>query len=792
MPTEKSPKNSESYRETDPVCQMKVDPAGAEHFFDFQGIRYFFCCRGCREKFRANPQKYIEELQKKEIFSDSIDSLESREPKPFIPGTRWTCPMDPEVDQDHPGTCPKCGMALEPQVPSQELGALGGEEENPELLDMRRRLRVSAVLSVGVIATGMGKMIPGSPFASMNTAWLEMLLATPVVWWGGWPFFQRFWASLRNRSLNMFTLIGLGVGVAYSYSLFATLFPKIFPVSFRDSHGSVGVYFEAAAGIVTLVLLGQVWELRARGKTGAAIRALLGLAPAQARRISAEGQDEEVALQLIVTNDRLRIRPGERIPTDGVVLEGYSAVDESMLTGEPIPVEKQIGDGLVGGTLNGNGSLIMKAERVGKDTVLAQIVQSVSQAQRSRAPIQGIADVVAAYFVQIVIMIAAITFVIWAFAGPEPRMAHAVINAVAVLIIACPCALGLATPMSIMVSVGKGAQTGVLFRNAEALETLGKINTLVFDKTGTLTAGKPRIVAIYPSSEYTSEDILRMAYALEIHSEHPLGRAVVEAAREKQIMSKQAQAFKNIPGKGLIGNVLGKETMLGNMSYMRENNIDLGEFRSKADQMSAQGITVICLAVEGRFAGILGAGDPIKDTSHEAIAQLKEEGIRLVMMTGDSRPAAEKVGRDLQIYEIISEALPEQKAQYIRQLQAQGAVVAMAGDGINDAPALAQAQVGIAMGTGADVSVESASVTLVKGDLRGLVRARILSRATMKNIRQNLFFAFLYNSLGIPVAAGILYPFFGLLLSPLIAAAAMSFSSVSVVANALRIRNFKL
>jgi Cu+-exporting ATPase len=695
--------------------------------------------------------------------------------------------MHPEIVRDEPGSCPICGMALEPRTVTLE------EEENPELIDMRRRFWVSVVLTLPVLVIAMSEYLPGgNPLQRLVPptvlSWLELLLASPVILWGAWPFFVRGWRSLVTRNLNMFTLIGLGVGVAYVYSLVAHLFPDIFPASFRDEVGDVGVYFEAAAVIVTLVLLGQVLELKARSRTSAAIKALLGLAPKTARRISEDGTEQDVPLEQVRLGDRLRVRPGEKVPVDGVVVDGDSAVDEAMITGEPIPVEKTPGDRVIGATINGTGSLIMRAERVGAETLLAQIVRMVAEAQRSRAPIQKLADVVASYFVPAVVLIAVIAFAVWGLIGPEPKMAHALINAVAVLIIACPCALGLATPMSIMVATGKGATLGVLFKNAEAIEVLRKVNTLVVDKTGTLTLGKPKLVSVAPVAGRTEDDLLRLAASLERGSEHPLAAAIVQGAVDRGVALESAKEFRSLTGRGVMGTVDGRAVALGNRRLMDELGIDPGSLIAKAEAMRAEGETVMFVAVDGQPAGLVGVADPIKETTPDAIRQLHEEGIRITMLTGDSRTTADAVGRRLGIDEVVAEVLPDQKAESVKQLQAEGRIVAMAGDGINDAPALAQAQVGIAMGTGTDVAMESAGVTLVKGDLRGIVRARRLSRATMRNIRQNLFFAFIYNSLGVPIAAGVLYPFFGLLLSPMIAAAAMSFSSVSVVGNALRLR----
>jgi Cu+-exporting ATPase len=681
-------------------------------------------------------------------------------------------------------------MALEPRTVSL------GDEENPELRDMRRRFWISSALAIPVLILTMADSLPGHPlesFASNRTqAWLEFALATPVVLWGASPFFVRAWNSLVHRSLNMFTLIGLGVGVAYSYSVVATLFPGIFPDSFRGPGGVVAPYFEAAAVIVALVLLGQVLELKARGQTGAAIKALLGLAPKTARLLRKDGTELDIPLEQVAPGDSLRVRPGEKIPVDGVVLDGSSSVDESMISGEPIPVEKQSGARVTGATVNGTGTLVMRAERVGSETLLAQIVRMVSEAQRSRAPIQKLADVVAGYFVPIVVGAAALTFLIWALWGPAPRMAHAVVNAVAVLIIACPCALGLATPISIMVATGKGATLGVLFKNAEAIELLRKVDTLVVDKTGTLTEGKPKLVSVEAFDGFDSTRLLRLAASLERASEHPLAAAIVKGAEERGIPLAPTESFESLTGRGVRGRVDNTRIALGNRKLLDELGVDPGAAAQHAETTRADGQTVMFVVAEKQLIGLLGVADPIKTTTPEALRQLHDDGIRVVMLTGDSNTTAQSVARKLQIDDVVAEVLPQDKAAVVKRLQSEGRFVAMAGDGINDAPALAQAQVGIAMGTGTDVAMQSAGVTLVKGDLRGIVRARSLSRATMSNIRQNLFFAFVYNSIGIPIAAGVLYPFFGLLLSPMIAAAAMSFSSVSVIANALRLRSVKL
>jgi len=704
-----------------------------------------------------------------------------------ITKTEWVCPMHPEIVRDSPGSCPICGMALEPR-------AVMPEEENPELIDMTRRFKVDVALIIPLVLITMSGLIPGFSLVRLIPSpilmWLELVLATPIILWGGWPFFVRGWKSIINRSPNMFTLIGLGVAIAYVYSVIATFLPDIFPSSFRSEGGEVGRYFEAAAVIVTLVLLGQVLELKARSKTTAAIKALLGLAPKTARLIR-NGTEEDIPLDQINPGDLLRVRPGEKIPVDGIVVEGLSSVDESMITGEPIPVQKVKGDRVIGATVNGTGTLIMRAEKVGAETLLSQIVRMVAEAQRSRAPIQKLADIVAGYFVQIVVVIAVITFIGWALFGPEPKMATALVNAVSVLIIACPCALGLATPMSIMVAMGKGATAGVLFKNAEAIEVMKKVDTLVVDKTGTLTVGKPKVVEVFATSGFDEKKILYYAASLERGSEHPLAAAIVSGANEKNITLTNVKSFKSLTGKGVIGKVDGRKVALGNIKLLDDLHLNAGELLEKAE-MWREGRTVMFVVVGGKAVGLIGVADPIKDTTPPAIQQLHSEGVNIVMLTGDSRTTAEAVSKKLGIDEVIAEVLPDQKIEVIKRLQKEGRIVAMAGDGINDAPALTQAHVGIAMGTGTDIAMESAGVTLVKGDLRGIVRARRLSRATMGNIKQNLFWAFFYNTLGVPVAAGVLYPFWGILLSPIFAAAAMSFSSVSVVGNALRLRRAKL
>ena len=705
-------------------------------------------------------------------------------------GGQYTCPMHPEVVQDGPGVCPLCGMALEPMAGAEDDG------ENAELRDMTRRFWAAAALTIPLVVIAMGDLLPGEPisrlFGSQSLRrWTELVLGTPVILWGGWPFFERFWLSLKHRSLNMFTLIGLGTGVAWVYSVVATLAPDLFPASFRGESGDVAVYFEAGGVIVTLVLLGQVMELRARSQTGAAIKLLLGLAPKTARRIADDGTESDVPMDSVVPGDRLRVRPGEKVPVDGQVVEGTSSVDESMVTGEPMPVKKAAGDPVIGATVNGTGGLVIEAQRVGADTLLSQIVHMVSEAQRSRAPIQKMADVAAGWFVPAVILTAVVTFIVWAVWGPDPAMAYALINAVAVLIIACPCALGLATPMSIMVATGKGASAGVLFKDAEAIEVTRKVDVLVVDKTGTLTEGRPALTAVRPLT-LPEDEFLRLAAALERGSEHPLAEAIVRGAEERGLDLPPAADFSSVTGKGVQGTVEGRAVALGNLAMMQDLGHDVAALSAIAEELRAEAQTAMFVAIDGAPAGVLGVADPIKETTPAAIAALHEEGLRIVMLTGDSRTTAEAVARTLGLDEVIADVLPEDKVAAVKRLQAEGFVVAMAGDGINDAPALAQADVGIAMGTGTDVAMESAGITLIKGDLRGIVRARRLSRAAMANIRQNLFFAFVYNALGVPVAAGVLYPVFGILLSPMLAAAAMSFSSVSVILNALRLRSARL
>ena len=762
---------------SDPVCGMAVDPGSAISTVH-EGKTYYFCSESCRTKFRADPASFV-----------AKGSAEAPA-KPAVEAQEYTCPMHPEIVRRQPGNCPICGMALEPRTPS------ASDEGNAELRDMSRRFWVSAILTIPIFISAMGDHIPGRPLdriaAPQSWIWLELFLSTPVILWGGWPFFVRAWQSVVNRSLNMFTLIGLGTGAAYGYSVVAAVFPDVFPPSFRDRSGEVAVYFEAAAVIITLVLLGQVLELRARSQTGAAIKALLGLAPKTARVIQDDGSESDIPLDQVEVGFRLRVRPGEKIPVDGAVLEGASSIDESMITGEPIPVEKTVEDQVTGATVNGTGSLIIRADRVGSETVLARIVQMVSEAQRSRAPIQKLADIVAGYFVPAVVGIAVVTFVVWALVGPEPRMAHALIAAVAVLIIACPCALGLATPMSIMVATGKGATAGVLFKNAEAIEFMRKVDTLVVDKTGTLTEGKPKLVTVRPSDDLDEERLLQLAASLERGSEHPLAAAIISGAEARGLALLPTEAFESVTGKGVQATVDGVAVSLGNRKMMESAGVTLEAQTQTAEELRADGQTVMFVAIEGRAAGLIGVADPIKETTREAIEQLHEEHIKVIMLTGDSRTTAAAVAKKLGIDDVIAEVLPEDKSAQIKKLQDEGRFVAMAGDGINDAPALAQAHIGIAMGTGTDVAMESAGVTLVKGDLRGIARTRLLSRATMRNIKQNLFFAFVYNALGVPVAAGVLYPFFGLLLSPMIAAAAMSFSSVSVISNALRLKRLQL
>lgn len=809
--------------ERDPVCGMNIDPAKAAGSQEYRDQLYFFCSTSCLEKFHLNPEKHASSSaavprtsgvgeQPAEITMAQVEYACPMHPevRQIGPGdcpkcgmalepasitaapskTEYVCPMHPEVVRSEPGSCPICGMALEPRIVTLE------EESNPELNDMTQRFWFSLALTVPVFLTAMSEMIPGQPLQHAVSAglltWFQLALATPVVLWGGWPFFQRGWASIVNRSLNMFTLIAIGTGTAYLYSLVAALFPGLFPDAFRGHGGEVAVYFEAAAVITTLVLLGQVLELRARSQTSSSIKALLGLAPKTARVLRANGVEEDISLVQVLPNDILRVRPGEKVPVDGVVLEGASSVDESMITGEPVPVEKVQGSKVTGGTVNGTGGLVVRAERVGSDTLLAQIVRMVAQAQRSRAPIQRLADVVSAWFVPAVVLVAVGTFIAWALVGPEPRMAHALINAVAVLIIACPCALGLATPMSIMVGTGHGALSGVLIRDAEALEVMEKVDTLVVDKTGTLAAGKPKVQSVVALAGRSEVEILALAAGLELGSEHPLAGAVVAAALEKGLDLPSVENFRSVTGKGVSGSVAGKEVALGNQQLFEQLGLNVQPLLNRAEALRQEGHTVMFVGVNGEPAGLLATADPIKPSSRQAIQSLNAEGLHIIMLTGDTEATARVVARQLGIDEVKAEVLPDQKNAMIRSLQESGRVVAMAGDGINDAPALAQAHVGIAMGTGTDVAIESSGITLVKGDLEGIVRARKLSRATMRNIRQNLFFAFIYNVLGVPIAAGVLYPFLGLLLSPMIAAAAMTFSSVTVITNALRLRKVAL
>lgn len=765
----------------DPVCGMRV-AEDTEHRYQYAGSDFHFCSAGCLEKFRSDPAQYSRPspvLTAETCPTAGCD----------VVAAGYTCPMHPEIVRHEPGACPRCGMALEPR-------SITVEESSAELIDMSRRLWISALLAIPVFVLAMiADLAPALLPAGLDTQavqWTEFALATPVVLWGGWPFFVRGVQSVISRNLNMFTLIGLGVSVAWTYSTLALLFPGIFPTVMQMEDGRVDVYFEAAAVITVLVLLGQVLELRARRQTSAAIRMLLGLAPGSARIVHDDGSEEDIPLEQVQPGNVLRVRPGEKIPVDGVVTEGSSLVDESMVSGEPVPVEKRAGERLIGATVNGTGSLLMRAERVGSDTLLARIVRMVGEAQRSRAPVQKLVDVVAGYFVPAVVIVAVATLLVWGVWGPEPRLAHAIVNAVAVLIIACPCALGLATPMSIMVGTGKGAMLGVLIKNAEALEVLEKVDTIVIDKTGTLTEGKPELVAVQATSGFTDDEVLRLAASLGVASEHPLSGAIVRGAKNRGMTLGQIHDFESFSGRGITGRVGGQAVALGNMKLLQGLSIDSQELPRLAEAGRSGGQTVMLVAIDGKAAGLIGVADPIKESTPEAIAKLHAEGLRVVMLTGDSRTTAHAVAARLDIDQVEAEILPEQKAEIVGKLQQAGRIVAMAGDGINDAPALARAHVGIAMGTGTDVAMESAGVTLVKGDLRGIVRARRLSRMVMRNIRQNLFFAFIYNSLGVPVAAGVLYPFLGLLLSPVIAAAAMSFSSVSVIANSLRMRKAQI
>jgi Cu+-exporting ATPase len=767
----------------DPVCGMTVDLVSAEHRHDHGGKAYAFCSARCLDRFKSDPERYLTQQATGPKGADASPGAVAD----AQPGTVWTCPMHPQIRKNAPGSCPICGMALEPVEPTLEEGA------NPELIDMTQRFWVSAVLSLPLVVLTLGAEVFGLELLPMGTSiWVQLALATPVVLWGGWPFFERFWASLKSRNLNMFTLIGLGVGVAYGYSIIATLTPDSFPASLRTMGGQVPVYFEAAAVIITLVLLGQVLELRARSATGKAIRALLGLAPKTARRVL-DGREEDVPLEHVHVGDLLRIRPGEKVPVDGIVMEGRSSVDESMISGEPVPVEKIAGAKLTGATVNGTGSVLMRAERVGRDTMLSQIVRMVADAQRSRAPIQGMADKVSAWFVPAVVLIALLTFAIWAIVGPEPRFAHALVNGIAVLIIACPCALGLATPMSIMVGTGRGAGSGVLVKNAEALELMEKIDTLIVDKTGTLTLGKPKLVAVVTVAGHSESEVLGLAAALERGSEHPLAAAIVEGAEDRRVESAAVADFASVTGKGVTGTVGVRKVALGNVALLKDLGVDTSPLERQADELRAEGQGVMFLASDAQLAGMIVVADPIKETAVRAVEDLRKSGVRVVMMTGDNRRTAEAVARRIGgIDEVFADVLPSQKQAKVEELRSAGRRVAMAGDGINDAPALAAADVGIAMGTGTDVAMESAAVTLVGGDLAGIVRARRLSRAVMLNIRQNLFFSFVFNGAGVPIAAGVLYPSFGLLLSPVMAGAAMAFSSVAVIGNSLRLRAARL
>jgi Cu+-exporting ATPase len=803
--------NSGKEQHNDPVCNMVVS-SDSEYQYQYSDKQYHFCSEHCLHKFREHPESYLDKGTTPPEIDDELSTytcpmhpevqqqeagncpkcgmaLERMGVPEISTKTEYICPMHPEVIQDHPGNCPKCGMALEPVM-------VKAEEKNEELIDMSHRFWISAVLAFPVFILAMvADMLPEwlPDGLSMHTVqWIEFVLATPVVLWGGWPFFVRGWQSIQSWNLNMFTLIALGVSVAWIYSIVALLLPQIFPPIMQKEGGLVDVYFEAAAVIIALVLLGQVLELRARSRTNAAIQMLLELAPNTARIVRKDGTEQDIPLEQVQPGDTLRVRPGEKIPVDGMVVDGESNVDESMVTGEPISVAKLAGEKLIGATVNGTGSLLMRAEKVGSDTLLAQIISMVAQAQRSRAPIQKLADIVAGYFVPAVVGVAAIAFIVWWAWGPEPRLAHALVNAVAVLIIACPCALGLATPISIMVGTGRGAMAGVLIKNAEALEIMEKVDTLVVDKTGTLTEGKPKLIAVQAEQGFTEDEVLRLVASLERASEHPLAEAIVIGAEEKGVKLSKTINFQSVTGKGVKGEVDGNTVAVGNIKLLESLGINAGELPNQANKQRGEGNTVMLVAINGKAAGLIGVADPIKDSTPEAIRDLHAEGIKIVMLTGDSHTTAAAVASKLEIDQVQAEVLPEQKAEVVKQLQADGHIVAMAGDGINDAPALAQAQVGIAMGTGTDVAMESAGVTLVKGDLRGIVRARRLSRATMRNIRQNLFFAFIYNSAGVPIAAGVLYPFFGILLSPMIAAAAMSFSSVSVISNSLRLRRVKL
>ncbi|MEZ4815285.1 MAG: heavy metal translocating P-type ATPase [Bdellovibrionota bacterium] len=759
----------------DPVCGMKVS-SDSQLKYIYKESAYYFCSAKCLEKFKAEPQKYLEKKEAKATDSVSNDKM-------------YTCPMHPEVRQIGPGSCPKCGMALEPVVAD-------GTEENHELIDMTKRFWVATALALPVFILAMSEMIPGQPLSKLISphirVWIEFALATPVCLWAAWPFYVRGINSIKNMSLNMFTLIGIGVSSAYIFSTIALFFPSIFPDAFRDAHGQIGVYFEAAAVVVALILLGQVLELRARAQTGEAIKKLLGLSAKTARKIFSDGKEQDVELSEVQVGDLLRVRPGEKVPVDGVVTEGKTVIDESMISGEPIPVEKFKGSKVVGATINQSGSFVMKAEKIGSETLLSRIIHMVSEAQRSKAPIQKLADKVSAYFVPTVILISLITFIVWAVFGPSPSMAHAVVNSIAVLIIACPCALGLATPMSIMVATGKGASMGILFKNAEAIEQLRTVGTLVVDKTGTLTEGKPKLTTIEPLEGVSKESLLSHVASFEKGSEHPLANAILAAAEEQSLNIEKAEGFDSITGKGVRGSVKGVEVLLGNKALMDSEQIDLKNLVSKAEELRVDGQTVMFVAIDKKAAGLIAVSDPIKETTLEAINGLRDEGLEIVMLSGDSKTTAEAVAKKIGIEVVFAEVLPEQKVQAIKRLQGEGKIVAMAGDGINDAPALAQANVGIAMGTGTDIAMESADVTLVKGDLNGILKARKLSEQAIANIKQNLFFAFVYNFAGVPIAAGVFYPLWGLLLSPMVAAAAMSFSSISVIANSLRLKVSKL
>jgi Cu+-exporting ATPase len=776
----------------DPVCGMKVDPAEAAGSAVHEGTTYYFCSQNCLKQFEHDPGKYAAQFPVADepatdvaAVHPSDDVRSTRSTAPTISSsTKYTCPMHFQIIRDEPGNCPICGMALQPLTTT-------AEEHNPELAGMSHRFWVSLCLTIPVFAISMSDAF-GFHMGLRSMQWVQFGLATPVVLWGGWPFFIRGWQSILRRSLNMFTLIAIGSGVAFAFSVVVTIAPAILPLSLRGRGGEVPVYFEAAAVITTLVLLGQVLELRARSKTGSAIRALLGLAPKSARLIQPGGSEIDVPLEQIRVNDRLRVRPGEKIPVDGVVEDGRSAVDESMVTGESIPVEKKSGDKVIGGTVNGTGGLVMQAKRVGRETLLSQIVRMVSDAQRSRAPIQGLADRVASYFVPTVVLIALATFIVWSLVGPKPAIIYGIVNAVAVLIIACPCALGLATPMSIMVGMGRGASAGLLIKNAEALERLEKVNTLVVDKTGTLTEGKPTLVSVVPVGGTTESDLLSVAASIEQGSEHPLAAAILAGAKDRNVTIKPATAFASVTGKGVTGIVEARRVLFGNAELLKDAGVEIAPLALEADRLRGNGQTVMFCAADGRLLGLVGVADPLKPSTLEAIHQLKSEGIRIVMLTGDNRTTALAVARQLGLDEVEADVLPDHKHDVVRRLRAEGRVVAMAGDGVNDAPALAAADVGIAMGTGTDVAIQSAGATLINGDLRGVTKAMRLSRGVMRNIRQNLFFAFAYNVLGIPIAAGILYPIFGLLLNPMIAAAAMSLSSVSVIGNALRIRRLSI